>query len=322
MPLSTLRAPSLAGRLAIVTTAAFLSGVGATAETFRQTIVPDDLRRYLACFYDFEHPVAGDDGREQDQGSSGTSLDLINGGGAMRVADGARGSSRWSLQTYQINPHTTGNDDWKAGVYDAAGVASMRGFASVSGVTLMGWVKPAGASPAFNSQTPDPNDRYGAIGLFGILSGDSDGHAVRALLEVLEVGGALRLAALGRRVDGASSRVLAATDDWRDLLPANTWTHIAATFDFDDGTMAIYRNGEPIEATYTSTEDQWNVGGPPEPDVASATSPAGIKIGGSFPQNTGERNAFNGRFDDLMFFTKAFSAADVRRVYEASVVGP
>jgi hypothetical protein len=96
------------------------------------------------------------------------------------------------------------------------------------------------------------------------------------------------------------------------LLPANAWTHLAAIFDFDAGTMALYRNGEPLSASYTTTEDSWQVIGDPEPDVTSASNPAGIKIGGSFPQNTAERNAFNGRFDDLMFFDRALTAAEVR----------
>jgi hypothetical protein len=40
--------------------------------------------------------------------------------------------------------------------------------------------------------------------------------------------------------------------------------------------------------------------------------PTGIKIGGSYPQNTQERNPFDGRFDDLMFFDRALTAEEVR----------
>ena len=39
---------------------------------------------------------------------------------------------------------------------------------------------------------------------------------------------------------------------------------------------------------------------------------AGIKIGGSFPQNSLERNPFNGLMDDLMLFDRSLSAVDVR----------
>ena len=114
-----------------------------------------------------------------------------------------------------------------------------------------------------------------------------------------------------RSDDTGNSLILAADDDWESLLPHEEWTHLAATFDFDAGTMALYRNGVPLQASYTSTEDRWLVAGEPEPDLTSASDPAGIKIGGSFPQNTAERNAFDGRFDDLMFFNRSLAAADI-----------
>lgn len=278
-------------------------------------VVPPDLLPHLVVSYDFEHPVSGAPDRELDRGISGTALHLINGGAAMRVDDGAHPGSTRSLQTQQVNPNVRGNDDWKAGTWDDTGVGTMAAFASVSGITLMGWVKPTGVNPGLNSNTPEPDDTFGAIGLFGILSGDSDGHGVRALLEMMNVAGTLRLVALGRRIDGASSLVLAADEDWRTLLPDGIWTHMTATFDFDNGAMALYRNGEPLAATYTSDADAWAVAGSPEPDVTSPTAPAGIKIGGSFPQNTMERNPFNGRLDDLMFFSRTLTADEVRRQY-------
>ena len=42
------------------------------------------------------------------------------------------------------------------------------------------------------------------------------------------------------------------------------------------------------------------------------------KIGGSYPQDTQEFNAFNGRFDELMFFNRSLGAEEVAaqsRVY-------
>jgi len=280
-------------------------------------IVPPDLLPHLVVYYDFEHPVDDDAGRELDRGNSGTVLHLVNGGAAMRVKDGAHAGSASALQTQQVNPGVRGNDDWKAGTYDETGTGTMAAFASVSGITLMGWVKPTGPNPSFDSNTLEPDDRFGAVGLFGLLSGNSDGHAVRALIEVMDVEGTPRLVALGRRIDGADSLVLAADADWQTLLPDGNWTHLAASFNFDDGTMVLYRNGEPLQASYTSEADAWAVAGPPEPDVTSPTAPAGIKIGGSFPQNTMERNPFNGRFDDLMFFNRSLGADDVRRQYAA-----
>ena len=49
--------------------------------------------------------------------------------------------------------------------------------------------------------------------------------------------GTLRVVALGRRVDGASSQTFAADDDWQAILPPNKWVFLAATFDFDTGEM-------------------------------------------------------------------------------------
>ena len=298
-------------RRAICLLAALVFCSGGVIQLKADVVLPS-LVSNLVCRYDFEHPVSGNSSKETDLGFSGTDIALVNGGAAMRTNDGAYAASAFALQTQQVNPTTIGNDDWKAGIYLTNGVASLSAFSSVTGITLMGWVKPTGTNPNLNTTTTPTNDFYNAIGLFGLLSGTSEGHAVRALLEVIDVAGTLRLVALGRRIDSGSSLTLAATNDWQTLLPSNTWTHLAATFDFDNGTMALYRNGVSLVATNTTTGDAWGVIGGAEPDVTSATNPAVIKIGGSFPQNTVERNAFNGRFDDLMFFNKVLSAVEVQ----------
>jgi hypothetical protein len=273
------------------------------------------LARHLVAFYDFEHPVRGNPARERDLGRSGTTIDLVNGGAAMRVRDGAYPGSRFSIQTRQVNPTMAGNDDWKAGVYSATGVRTLHAFNHVRGATIIGWFKMTGPNPSPNSNTPDPNDFFDAIGLAGILSGDSDGHLVRALLEVITVAGQLRLVALGRRIDGGSSQTFAANADWRTLLPPHTWVFLAATFDFDNATMALYKNGRPLAGFYSVPGDPWAVAGPPEPDLASATNPRGIKIGGSFPQNTAERNPCNCRLDGLMFLDRVATRQEIQRQY-------
>ena len=270
------------------------------------------LRENLVSYYDFEHPVPGDPSRERDSGTSGTTIDLINGGAAMRVRDGAR---RNAIQLKQVNPDAKGNDDWKAGVYSASGVPSLRAFSDVRGATLMGWFKLTGDNPSPNSDNPDPDDRFDAIGLSGVLTGDSDGHAVRALLEIISVSGTLRVVALGRRLDGGSSQTFAANEDWRRVLPQNVWVHLAATFDYDTGQMALYKNGKPLPGFYTTAGDPWDLEGPPEPDRTSATDPRGIKIGGSFPQNTRERNPCNCRMDGLMFLDRAVTPREAGLQY-------
>ncbi|MBK1787004.1 hypothetical protein JHE00_21985 [Prauserella sp. ASG 168] len=275
----------------------------------------------LAAYYDFDHPVRGDAAKERDRGFSGTELDLVNGGEQMRVRDSAFPGSGQALQTKQVDPEVDGNDDWKAGVYDADGVPTLNAFNGVTGTTVMGWFKVTGEHPKPNSTTPDPDDRYNAVGLAGILAGNSDGHGVRALLELIDVDGELRLVALGRRDDNGSSQTFAASQDWRTLLPDGEWVHLAATFDFDDGTMALYRNGKPVDGFYTDPGDPWGVDGEPEPDRTSPTDPAGIKIGGSFPQNTLERNPCDCRFDSLMFLDRSISPNEVRQQYRWMVRG-
>ena len=274
----------------------------------------------VVAHYDFEHPMPGDPAREQDQGLSGTPFVLVNGGAAMRVQDGAHPGSRFSIETKQVNPDADGNDDWKGGNWAEGGIPTLRAFNQARAVTIMAWVK-RGGPPGLNSNTPDPSDVYNAVGLAGILTGNSSGHDVRALLEVISVADTMRLVALGRRLDGGNSQTFAARDRWEDLIPIGRWTFLAATFDFDEGTMALYRDGRPLPGFYVTRGDPWAVAGGAEPDLASPTDPRGMKIGGSFPQNTDERNPFNGRFDDLLFLNRALSPAEVLGWYERFLAG-
>ncbi|MCX2949230.1 LamG-like jellyroll fold domain-containing protein [Lentzea sp. NEAU-D7] len=292
----------------------FSAGLAAPAQATFGTVLPT-LSRDLVSYYDFEHPVRGDEALEKDGGRSGTPLRLINGGAGMRVRDGAFRRSRTALQLQQVNPALAGNDDWKAGLYSETGVPTLKAFNSTRQASIMGWVKMTGQNPAPNSNSAAPDDLYGAIGLAGVLTGDSNGHAVRALLELIQVGGELKLVALARRLDGGESQTFAATEDWRKLLPQNEWVFLAATFDFDTGTMALYRDGKPLTGNYVVAGDPWKLEGEPEPDLASATDPRGYKIGGSYPQNTREGNACNCRMDSLMFLDRAAHPREVHLQY-------
>jgi hypothetical protein len=298
----------------LIVTALLLAATATTAQAGDETVL-ESFERDLVANYDFEHPVAGNPSWEDDQGFSGTDIELVNGGGAMRVLDGAFRSSTHSMQAQQVNPTAAGNDDWKAGIFSPTGVPTLHPFNAVRETTVMGWFKMTGQNPSPNSNSANPDDFYGAIGLAGVLSGDSDGHAVRALLELIQVNGTMRVVALARRVDGSSSQTFAAIEDWQTILPPNEWVFLAATFDFDTGAMALYRNGQPLEGFYTLPGDPWGVAGPPEPDFTSATNPRGIKIGGSFPQNTRETNPCNCRMDSLMFLDRAVSKREVKRQY-------
>lgn len=262
----------------------------------------------LQVHYDFEHPDANNAGFEIDQGLSGTTGWLVNGAGAMRVADGAWAGSSTSVQTGQM---AGANNDWKVGVYNRPGVPTLSAFSSASAITIMGFVKPTGQNPSPNTNTSNPNDFFNAVGLMGLLSGNSNGHDVRALLEIIDVGGTQRLVALGRRIDGTGSRTFAASESWQDLIPMNEWTHLAATFNFMDGSMALYRNGLALDGFYTAAGNSWGSG------TTSPTLSSGIKIGGSYPANTSEQNPFNGRFDELMFLDRALSGEEIAAQYAA-----
>ncbi|AGZ41945.1 LamG-like jellyroll fold domain-containing protein [Actinoplanes friuliensis] len=262
------------------------------------------LRSSVVAYYNFDHPMPGDPALEADLGRSGTEIELVNGGAAMRVQDRAYPGSRNALKTGPVAAGTT--DDWKAGIWSASGVRTLRAFNAAEGSTVMGFFKRSMDGPAAG---------FNAIGLTGVLTGDSDGHAVRALLELIDVNGTLRLVALGRRLDGGNSQTFAANADWQTLLPKDQWVHLAATFDFTSGTMALYRDGRPVEGFYTRTDDPWLLNGP-GPHVTTATDPRGIKIGGSFPwQGSPDRNPCDCRMDALMLLDRSLSARDVANQY-------
>lgn len=265
----------------------------------------------VVAYYDFEHPFAVNGGIELDQGPSETLLKLVNGGWGMRVDDGAYEGSNNAIQLQQVDTDADGNDDWKAGVWDGEGVDTLSALSGVEGMSVMGWFKMTGPNPAPNTTTVEPDDLYGAVGLVGVLSGSSDGHTVRGLLEVSQVDDTLRLIALGRRLDDGGSLTFAADQDWQELLPDGQWVHLAATFDYSAGKMALYRNGVALPGFYTSDEDPWRVDG----SGASPSNPRGIKIGGSFPQDNLERNPCNCRTDALLFVSRALSDDEVAQQY-------
>ncbi|MFI6024430.1 hypothetical protein [Amycolatopsis magusensis] len=306
---------AVAGALVALGCLSLATPASAASEYVLPSLEPD-----LVAYYDFEHPVPGAPGREQDQGFSGTTLDLLNGGAQMRTPGGAHPASATHLTTKQVTPDAPGNDDWKAGLYSPTGVPSMRAFNAVRQTTVMGWFRMSADNPAPNSNTPAPGDFYNAVGLAGVLSGTSDGHGVRALLELIQVNGELKVVALGRRLDSGASQTFAAEEDWRSILPPDEWVFLAATFDFGTGEMALYRNGRPLPGSYVTPGDPWQLGGP-GPHVSSPTDPRGIKIGGSFPQDDREANPCDCGFDSLMFLDRAVTRWEVLSQYHRAVRG-
>ncbi|TWT97555.1 hypothetical protein Pla108_17070 [Botrimarina colliarenosi] len=300
--------------------AAFTVGAFAVSATTQATLagVPAPLLPHLINHYSFDEPLGGSVTSlvEVDLGSDATNLELLN--GAPRVADGAWGGSQYSLQTGQRD--TGPNDDWKAGVqFGSSSASTLTGLNGVAAVTLAGWFKPLGDAtdnPSPNTNTGNPTDRYNAFGLFGFLNGDDgganiDGHTVRALIEVIDG----KVTALGRRLDSQSaSGRRASVESWDDVMPPETWTHLAATFDFDTGDILLFKNGVLLDAGDPNV-NAWQL--TDGPDRTSATNSGGIKIGGSFPNNLAEQNPFNGRTDELMAFDKALSPREMFDLYRA-----
>jgi Concanavalin A-like lectin/glucanases superfamily len=274
--------------------------------------VLESIAPYLIDHYTFDDPLDGDPAAtvELDLGTDATNINLLN--GAPRVADGAWWGSHWALETRQNN--SAPNDDWKAGVMFASSAAStLTGTNDVTGITVMGWFKPLGSAsdnPSPNTNTEDPSDYYNSFSLAGFLRGDEnvgslDGHAVRALLEVING----KVTGLGRRLDNQSgSGQRASTDDWDVVMPPEIWTHLTATFNFDSGAIALYKNGLPLASSNTATGN-WRTTS--QTDYTSSSNAGGIKIGGSYPDNSQEFNPFNGRDDELMFFNKTLTAQEV-----------
>lgn len=275
------------------------------------------LKPNLINHYTFDNPKEGDvkSDTEVDQGSDKTDIKLMN--GAPRLTDTPYPGSKYSLETGQKNGSP--NDDWKAGVmFKSSAESTLKGSKNIGGLTIMGWFKPFVGSetmPHLNTGTEDPNDRYNAIGLAGLLRGDEgttglDGHAVRGLLEVINN----RITGMGRRVDAQrASGTRASVDRWDVVLPPNQWTHLAACFSFETGAIELYKNGLPLNSTPASTASWQST---PESNHTSNTNAGGIKIAGSYPDNSREFNPFTGRVDELMFFNKMLSADEVKAQFK------
>ena len=301
---------SIQARALILLLAASLPSTAAAA-------VLGSLAPFLINHYTFDNPLGSDPLAtvEADLGSDATNILLLN--GAPRVVDGAWWGSHYSLEAGQRNAGT--NDDWKAGVmFPSSAASTLMGTNHVTGTTIMGWFKPLGTAvdnPSLNTNTAKLGDFYNAFGLGGLLRGDFntnglDGHSVRALLEVIDG----KVTGLGRRRDSTSaSGQRASLDDWHVVMPPGVWTHLTAAFDFDFGTIELYKNGLPLESSETDT-NSWNVND--NVNRTSNTNAGGIKIGGSYPDNSAERNPFNGRTDELMLFNKTLTADDVAAQFE------
>ena len=81
------------------------------------------------------------------------------------------------------------------------------------------------------------------------------------------------------------------------------------------GNLAMSWDHRAFDGAYAAGGGLWAVGDGDGPYFKSASDPAGIKIGGSFPQNSEERNPCNCRMDDLMFFDRIVTPAEIAMQY-------
>lgn len=251
--------------------------------------------------YTFDHPVEGNPAREQDLGSDKTPIDVFN--GAQRVEGGAFPGSGLALQSKPIEGDS--NNDHKAGTYFSAGsegpgASTMKGTAKVTGISIMGWFKPTQAPTRTTSMT-------------GILRGDEgaanpDPHAARALFEIENIGGGIRIVALARQRDTDQRRKIRSTRTIAEDLPTDQWSHIAATFNFDTGSITLFRNGELVPTIMTE-QGSWSL--TDGTDTTSNTPALGIKIGG---QMEGDTTPFTGLIDEIRVYNVELPATGVTSI--------
>ncbi len=253
--------------------------------TLATLCLANSLNAALIDRYTFDNPVPGNAAMEADLGTDNTPINLFN--SATRVADPAYPGAGLALRTGPVADPPT-NNDLKAGIlFPNSAASTLVSSANVTGITLMGWFKPLSA----------PN---GTTSMIGLLRGDSTGidptaHDGRALIEMESSGGQLHLTALGRRLDSETTArpVLVTTDIIANILPTNQWTQIAATFDFDHGTMALYRDGVLLAGNSPSFTDWALTSGT---DRTSNTAADALKIGGQLDDDT---TPFDGLIDDV-----------------------
>ena len=196
------------------------------------------------------------------------------------------------------------DDGWKAGVYegDADGVASLSRFNNAEATTVMGWFKMTGQNPTPRLQRHRAGRRARRQ-----LRRARRTRAARA--DQRQRGAAARRAGPAARhrrvVDVRRVAGLAAT-----CCPQDEWVHLAATFDFANGSMALYRNGQPVDGFYTRPTTRGRSTG-----RAPRRQPAGHQDRRLVPAERHRAQPCNCRMDGLMFLDTVASADEVAQQY-------
>lgn len=94
------------------------------------------------------------------------------------------------------------------------------------------------------------------------------------------------------------------------VLPLNAWSHVAATYDRETGSMRLYVNGK-LDSEGTASY----------PGTAISGSTADILIGAVNGQTTPPGEFFNGLIDEVELFNRALTAEEIASVYQAGSAG-
>ncbi len=90
------------------------------------------------------------------------------------------------------------------------------------------------------------------------------------------------------------------------VIPVNTWTHVAGTYDASTGQNIIYVNGAPV-ASRTRSGGIFN----PATDFLIGAQDAGSGVARFFP----------GLIDEVKIYNRALSASEIQAIYKAGTAG-
>jgi len=106
----------------------------------------------------------------------------------------------------------------------------------------------------------------------------------------------------------------------RDTIPLNTWTHVACTYDLNDG-MRIYVNGKSVgalkpDAAFSAVDPDW---GPQAPMLIGKSRTKHRPYGTIRPHGTMESFTFlDGLLDELKVYDRALSDREIAASYNAN----
>ena len=112
------------------------------------------------------------------------------------------------------------------------------------------------------------------------------------------------IADAARQGDGAFQTFLTPAH----VLPFNAWTHVAAVYDQSTGTRRIYVNGV-------------NVASRTDAPITVLNSIANAGIGAYLLSSTTPTEFFNGLLDEVSFYSRALSGAEIGAIYNAGSAG-